>query len=165
MPQPPGNNNQRLKSIDDSMQAALTRALDRMPGVQRPLLMPTSDNIITRHIPGDFEARTGRYTGHMLYNPDAVKDKSPNEMDDLMTHELTHTRQAQTTPWWQKLMQTYSNRPPAGLPASSPINNSYAWNPLEMEAFQNERDRNMLTPGYSDPLTGARDIPLPKPRR
>jgi|SRR5215467_3173435 len=147
------------------MQSALTRALNKMPGVQRPILMPSSDNILTRSIPGDFEARTGRYTGHILYNPDAVAGKSPQEMDDLMTHELTHTRQAQTTPWWRQLMNTYSNRPPAGLPANSPINNAYSWNPQEMEAFQNERNQNVLTPGYSDPQTGARDIPLPRPRR
>jgi hypothetical protein len=86
-------------------------------------------------------------------------------MDDLMTHELTHTQQAQNNSWWQQLKQTYSNAPPTGLSPSSPINNSYSWNPQEMQAFQNERNQNVLTPGYRDPQTGMGDIPLPKPRR
>lgn len=150
------------------MQAALTRALSKMPGVQRPLLMPSNDNVIAQMVsPRDAYARTGRYTGHILYNPDTVKGLSDNEKEDIMTHELTHTRQAQQTPWWKMAYNTFAgnNNPPAGLPASSPLNSPYQWNPLEMEAFQAERNRNMLTPGYSDPQTGARDIPLPSPRK
>jgi len=150
------------------MQSALTRALSKMPNVQRPILMPSNDNIVSKFMsPRDAYARTGRFTGHILYNQDAVKDLSDDEKEDVMTHELTHTKQAQTTPWYKMAWNTLTNNtnPPAGLPASSPINNSYSWNPLEMEAFEAERQRNILKAGYSDPQTGARDIQLPSARR
>ena len=168
MPQKNANQQATNKSIDDSMQSALTRALSKMPTVQRPVLMPSNDNAISKLMaPRDAFARTGRFSGNILYNPDAVSSLSDNEKEDIMTHELTHTKQAQETPWYKMAYNTLMNNtnPPAGLPSNSPMNSSYQWNPLEMEAFQAERMRNILTPGYSDPQTGARDIPLPSPRR
>jgi|SRR5882672_7624015 len=115
-----------------------------------------------RLLGGNSQATTNPFTGSISYNPEALNKLSPPELENLMVHELTHSRQVQQTPYLQRLGSVMQSMIP-GIG-----NEDYYQRPREMEAFQAERNRSMQQ-GQSvpDPASGATDInlPAPSPRR
>lgn len=109
-------------------------------------------------------ATTNPLTGNITYDPSAVQGLNDDELQNVMAHEMTHSRQAQTTPWYQTLYNQYFGG--SSVPSSEkgrPLDNPYFWHPAEQEAFQTERNRmfNQHQPFPHDPMTQQPDIFLP----
>lgn len=141
-----------------------------MPGVKNVSVSPSDSSMLTKFfMPRGSNAVTNPFTGNITYNPEMLQSMGygQNDLEDIIAHEMTHVRQTQDLPWYKKvgqiLSQTYGGdvKVPAGIPESSPTNAPYYWRPMEMEAYQAERNRNMQTPNYVDPVYGTRDIVLP----
>lgn len=167
MPQPNANVPQN-QVIDESMQRALRKVLAERPDI-KPVSVSSSSapsSFLTRMMmPRGSIATTNPFTGNITYNPDMMAGQDPEQ---VMVHELTHSKQAQTTPWYKTAMSLFSpdEKVPSGISPNSSLNDPYQWRPRELEAFQAERDRSssmgMSTP---DPVTGARDIQLPSMKK
>lgn len=154
-------------SMDALMQKAYAKVRGEMPDVQ-PVSVTSSDASMLGGymMPKGANAATNPFTGNVSYNPAMLQGRSPHDLEDTMTHELTHARQAQSTPWWQTALDLFrpDAKVPQGITPGSTLDNPYLWRPNEMEAFQAERDRNRLAPYPTDPMLGTRDIQLRKDR-
>lgn len=151
------------------MQRALTKVLGEMPDV-KPVTATASDSSMLGRMmmPRGAEATTNPLTGNISYSPTGMQGMQSPEIEQTMAHELMHTRQAQSTPWYRTLLDAFKPdvRVPQGIPSGSIMDNPYLWRPNEMEAFQAERDRaTRLGLNVPDPVTGARDIILPKEKK
>jgi hypothetical protein len=156
--------NEKNKVLDDSMQRALQKVLGQMPDVKPVSIGPTS-GFTGFMTPKNALAVTNPFTGNISYSPEMMTGQSQDEMENTAAHELTHSRQAQQTPWYQKVLGMFSpgnDTPPAGLPSGSVLNNPYYWRPSELEAFQTERNRQMNQAYPVDPVYGTRDVNLVK---
>lgn len=110
---------------------------------------------------GNAEATTSPWTGAVSYNQEKMNNLSAPEQENILTHELVHSRQIQQTPYINRLANFAKSMIPG-------MDESYYNRPREMEAYQAERDRNMrLGQQMPDPISGAKDIELPpvSPRR
>jgi len=137
--------------LEKRIQAAKTKVLGEMPDVN-PVSVSPSAGILDKLLGmrRNIMAITNPFTGNVSYNPSALEGQSDTDLEQLLAHELTHSRQAQNTPWYQTAMNAFM---PQG---------SYNQRPYEMEAFQNEKNRAIAQHlSMSDPITGATDIPLP----
>lgn len=164
------DNKETNKVLDDSMQRALNKVLAENPGTKRVSISPSSNSLLTKlMMPRGSMATTNPFTGNITYNPEMMQGQSPFDIEQTVAHELTHTRQAQNTPWWKTAASLFmpDEKVPAGISKDSPLNDPYQWRPHEMEAFQTERDRasRMNAQGYSDPVTGSRDLQLPSMKK
>jgi hypothetical protein len=112
-----------------------------------------------RMLMGSAEAITNPWTGNVSYDPNKMQQLSPNENENILTHELTHARQVGNTPYLQRLMGV--GRSMLGM------DDSYYDRPRELEAFQSERNRTLSQklPDMKDPVTGRGDIQLTRPKR
>lgn len=104
------------------------------------------------------EAMAGRLTQTVGYNPAAIQGKGQEEVNDLLAHELTHVRQRNRSGPINYFLETLVD---GRLP--------YYQRPVELEAFQTEKDRALqqrrtppTTPSFLDGSIGAGDIPLPR---
>lgn len=155
--------------LDESMHRALTKVQSEMPDVKPVTLSPSSSSLLSGFMmPRATLATTNPFTGNITYSPEANYGVGDSEMEQTMAHELTHSRQAQNTPWYRTLLDAY--KPDAKVPQEitpgSTLDNPYLWRPNEMEAFQTERNRAMNQGlDTADPVTGARDIMLPKDKK
>jgi hypothetical protein len=160
---------ERNKVLDDAMQRALKKVQSENPGTKQVTVSPsTSSPITSLMMPRGSMAVTNPFTGNITYNPDMMQGQSPTDMEQTLQHELTHVKQTQDTPWWKVAASLFTpdEKVPAGVPTNSPLNDPYQWRPREMEAFQSERDRagRVGISGYADPVTGSRDLQLPRER-
>lgn len=160
-------NGERNKVLDDAMQRALKKVQGENPGTKQVTVSPSTASPITRMMmPRGAMAVTNPFTGNITYNPEAMEGQSPTDMEQTLAHELTHVRQTQNQPWWKTAASLFApdEKVPAGISPNSPLNSSYQWRPREMEAFQTERDRASAQkiPDYADPVTGSRDLQLPR---
>jgi len=155
------------------MQRAMTKVMGEYPDTKPVTLSPSSGGLGSfltgLMMPRGALAVTNPFTGNITYDPNMMSGQSPTEQEQTIAHELTHSRQAQTTPWWKTAMGMFQPdaKVPAGVPKNSPMNDPYYWRSSEMEAYQTERDRAQRThiPYYVDPVTGSRDLWLPNQRR
>lgn len=153
------------KILDESMQRALTKVQGEMPSVKKINIAPSESNFLTRvFMPRGANAVTNPFSGNIFYNPEQMQDMNPNETENVIAHELTHTDQTQNIPWWQLVKEVFTpgEQVPKEIGPSSPLNNPYYWRPRELEAFQTEKDRILAKrlPWMRDPMTGRVDIPL-----
>lgn len=151
------------------MQRALAKVLGEMPDV-KPVIATSSDSSMLGRLmmPRGAEATTNPFTGNISYSPTGMQGMQSPELEQTMTHEMTHARQAQNTPWYKTLFNAYmpDMKVPQGISPNSVMNNPYFWRPNEAEAFQAERDRAMrLGLSIPDPVTQSRDIILPKDKK
>jgi len=148
----PDNGN---KPIDDAVARALLKIHGEMPDVN-PTVTPSTGSILTRFLmPRGSLAVTNPFTGNITYNPEAMQGMNQNEIENTLTHEMTHSRQAQTTPFYQVLFNALKQGLGMGY--------SYNQRPEEMEAFQAERNRTLAQhlPWMRDPQSGMGDYILP----
>lgn len=165
MPQQKENN----RLLDESMQRAYAKVAAEMPNVKRVAVTPSGQSLLTKlFMPRGSQAVTNPFTGNITYNPEAMQGMNDFDLEQALTHELTHVGQTQNMPWYQKIASLWTDNPgvPAGISGSSPLNDPYQWKPSEMAAFQAERDRatRLKAPWYRDPVLGSGDIMLPSPR-
>lgn len=104
--------------------------------------------------------------GGISYNPASMQGMSQNEIEDVLAHELTHTRQYGEMPFWKRLTEpviegtkSVLGLSKTGLPAETEKayrmmgwDPSYRGSAREMEAFQTETERKIKRgegfPGY-----------------
>ncbi len=108
-------------------------------------------------MPQNAAAVTNPFTGNVTYNQKAIGQYSDDQLENLATHELTHTK------------QTRQRSVGASLWSLLGPTEEYTRRPTEMEAFQAERDRStrQKRDWTMDPITGGMDVELkapPKPR-
>lgn len=141
------------------MARAYAKVSKEMPNVRPVTVKPSTSSFLTGlFMPRGSQAVTNPFTGNITYNPEALVGQSPEEMEQIIAHELTHSGQVQNMPWYKVIgnMIFDNTNPPAGKQGF--FDNNYNWNPNEMEAFQTERNRR---PNFPDPVYGTRDIVLP----
>lgn len=105
---------------------------------------------------GRATATASPWSGDISYNPDNMSGMSPDQIENILTHELTHSRQIQNTPYLSRFTNVLKSMIPG-------MDESYYNRPREMEAYQSERDRSsrLGLPNMADPVTGRKDIELP----
>lgn len=110
-----------------------------------------------RLLGGKADASASPWTGAVTYNEPNMDKLSQPQAENVIAHELTHSRQIQNTPYLGRLANVVKSMIPG-------LDESYYQRPREMEAYQTERDRNMrLGQNLPDPASGATDIQLPPP--
>lgn len=77
-------------------------------------------------------ADTSPLTGNITYYPESLKGLEQTMIDNLLAHELTHSRQALSKPWHRRVIDIFKNSP----------YERYGAIPEELEAFQTEADRS-----------------------
>jgi hypothetical protein len=105
--------------------------------------------------PKNARAIASPYTGNITYFPERIEREgfNPDQIENMFTHELQHTRQTRALNPLQRLMNV--GRQMLG-------EEEYIRRPRELEAFQAEKDRSRrLGLNVPEPYTGARDIQLP----
>jgi len=155
------------------MQRALKKVLKERPDIRQDVTLTPSDSLggfmTGMMMPRGALAVTNPFTGNITYSRSAMQGQTDRDVEQTVAHELTHTKQAQTTPWWKTAMSMFQpdEKVPAEVPKGSPMNDPYQWRVPEMEAYQAERDRAQAThyPYYVDPVTGSRDLQLPNQKR
>lgn len=167
MPEKPKDKN---KVLDESMQRALAKVQGEMPDVKKISVTPSTSSMLPGiFMPRGADAVTNPFSGNVTYNPDMMQGQSPHDMEQILTHEMTHVGQTQNTPWYSILGDMFKPdvKVPQGITPGSTLDNPYYWRPREMEAYQAERNRasKYKTPDFVDPVLGTRDIMLPSPRR
>jgi hypothetical protein len=153
------------KVMDESMQRAYSKVSKEMPGVKKISVSPSSSSMLSKiFTPRGANAVSNPWSGNMIYNPEMMGGMDQFDKEQVIAHEMTHTKQMQDMPWYQKIGEMLFNRGnvPEGIPATSNLNNPYYWRSHELEAYQTERDRarRLKTPNYVDPITGGRDYAL-----
>jgi uncharacterized protein YqgQ len=106
--------------------------------------------------PNTVRATASPWTGDISYFPERIYNQGmgDDEVENLFTHELQHTRQTRGMGVLDKLRQLGRNM----LGQEEP----YRERPRELEAFQAEKDRTLRNRlSVREPYTGARDIQLP----
>lgn len=156
---------EKKKPLNDSMQEAYSKVSKEMPDVKKISVSP-SDSLLSKFLmPRGSDATSNPFTGNVTYNPKMMEPYDQFNREQVMTHELTHTSQAQKRgiPWHKLLTAIFEKdeKVPSGIGKN--LNKPYHWKPDELEAFQAERDRarRLKTPNYADPMTGKRNIVLP----
>lgn len=129
-----------------------------MPDVSNVSIEPAG--FFGKLLGGQAIATTSPWTGNVTYNPDIMSKLRPEEVENTLTHELTHSRQILGTPAWQRPINVIKSLLPG-------FDEPYYQRPREMEAWQAERDRSMRLGlrDMTDPQTGGQDIELPPPSR
>lgn len=147
--------NEKNKLLDDSMQRVYQKVSKEFPDVKPVKVQPQGfmDKMLMN---SDAAAITKPFSGNIVYNPGFMQ-QNPNTQEDIIRHELVHSRQVQNTPWYQTAMNIMS--PKATPPPEYANQDPYHWQPREMEAFQTQREHSRL-----DPMTGHGDIELSAPR-
>lgn len=150
-------------ALDSSMQQAFSQAQKEMPDVASVKLSSSSPSDFGSIMPANADAYTNPFTGNVSYNPEIMRQRTPDDAVGTMAHELTHSRQAQQTPWYQAAYNLLKPdvQVPAGIPKGDVLDKPYLWRPNELEAFQTERNRQMNQADPRDPVYGTRDINLP----
>lgn len=152
-----------MPNPQDKIRLAYNTVRQEMPDVG-PISVAPSYNMISRFGHG-VDARANS-DNSIEYDPNHVDSMVQNDVDNMMAHELTHVRQNQNTPWYQKIYNSVMGTPtvnaPSSFPKSSPMSNPYAWQPNEMEALQTERDRQLRQSYPVDRVTGRTDMYLPE---
>jgi hypothetical protein len=151
------------------MQRAYAKVAGEMPDVNPVTVSPRNSSLLTKYfMPRGAFAVTNPFTGNITYNPDVLQGQSQDSIENIVAHEMTHSRQAQNTPWYKTVAQMFmpDEKVPEQFGAGSPLNDPYYWRPHEMEAFQAERDRaaRLHQPYQQDPILGTSDINLPAQR-
>src|SRR5882724_8878305 len=82
---------------------------------------------------GTTMALTNPFTGSISYNPAALQGQPQSAVEDMLAHELTHTRQARD----KSLLSKLGNSARTFFSGTEP----YGQTPDELEAFQTEADR------------------------
>lgn len=139
--------------FDESMQRAYQKVSKEMPGVKGVSVSPRESSFLTRFMmPRGATAVTNPFTGNITYNRESMAGYTPDELEQVMAHELKHVEQTQNTPWYKTAAEIFN----------MPFEEEYYKRPREMEAYQFERDRatRRKTPNYVDPVHGTRDIML-----
>lgn len=105
-------------------------------------------------------ASTNPFTGSVSFNPDMMDKMSPDEMENTFTHELTHSRQVQDTPFLSRFGNVAKSMLPGFLGGGD---EEYYQRPRELEAFQAEKNRTLShnLRDMPDPMNARRDINLP----
>lgn len=153
------------KILDESMQRAYSKVSKEMPDVKKISVSPSTSGLLSSiFTPRGANAVSNPFSGNMIYNPNMMGDMNQFDQEQVIAHEMVHTKQMQDMPWYKKIGEILFNRGdvPEGIPATSNLNNPYYWRPHELEAYQAERDRarRLKTPNYIDPITGGRDYSL-----
>lgn len=112
-------------------------------------------------------AKTGRFGG-ISYDPRQMENMDQNDIEDTLTHELTHVKQLRDMPLQQKLMESVMPLQDEGLPAETEKslrdqgwNTSYRGKANEMEAYDAEDQRKLRTQrGFP-----GQDINLPSSKK
>lgn len=141
------------KLFDESMQKAYSKVSGEMPNVKKVKVSPRGSSFLTRFMmPRGATAVTNPFTGNITYNPEVMAGYTPDELEQVMAHELKHVEQTQNTPWWKTAAEIFN----------MPFEEEYYKRPREMEAYQHERDRatRLKLPNMIDPVHGTRDIYL-----
>lgn len=132
-------------TVDQQIALAKQRVQQEMPDVADTSVSPMG---FLGGLRRGAQAVTSPFTGSVSYNPSALEGQSQDNIDQIMAHELTHSRQAQQMPWYEKATQ-----PLTGLKNSLGdilqgatgsrlgLGYSYGQRPEELEAFQTENDR------------------------
>jgi hypothetical protein len=147
------------------MQRALRKVQGENPDV-KPVSISSSDSSLMNRLfaPKGAMATTNPFTGNIHYNPKQLQGIGQDELENTVAHELTHSRQAQNTPWYKTVAGLFSpdETVPQGAPSS--MDTPYHWRPQELEAFDAERARTLShhLPWMRDPVTGMGDIQLMK---
>lgn len=146
---------------EDRYKASINKVKKEMPDVSDVDVQPTG--FFGRLLSGGGDASGTRavaspWTGNVSYNPGAMSKLSPDEMDNVFTHELTHSRQIRNTPYLGRAANVFKSMLPGFLGGDE----SYTQRPREMEAYQAERDRTarLGLRNMPDPVSGAKDIEL-----
>lgn len=149
-----------------ALQGRVQRAYDNvakgMPDVQPVTLTAGQGNAPTGK---PAIASVNMFRGdNISYDPAQVDQLSDPELEETLTHEMTHVREAQQTPLLQRVYNAYfaKHDVPAEVKGTV-LDDPYYWNPVEQRAFQAEREK-MGASGRGlqrDPMTGAYDIYLP----
>lgn len=152
------------KVMDESMQRAYQKVSKEMPGVKKISVSPSTSGLLSSiFTPRGANAVSNPFSGNMIYNPEMMGGLSQFDKEQVTAHEMTHTKQMQDMPWYQKISEMLFSRGnvPEGYTGTT-LNNPYYWRPHELEAYQAERDRarRLKTPDYVDPMTGGRDYSL-----
>lgn len=140
---------------------ATKKVRQEMPDVSNVPIEPAG--FFGRLFGGNASATASPWTGNVSYNPEVMNRLSQDRAENVFAHELTHSRKIRNTPYLQRLMNVGRSMIPG-------MEESYYNRPREMEAYQAERDRStrLGLPNMPDPITGRRDIELPRalsPRR
>lgn len=106
---------------------------------------------------GQVQALTNPFTGSVSYDPAQTDQMAEPEIENMLTHELTHSRQAKGSSWLQTLVGALKPAEPYGQQSD------------ELQAFQAENDRALAqhqTPGQMPNFQGGgfrqrSDITLP----
>lgn len=140
-------------NIDAMMALAQLKMKQEMPDVGDTSVSPMG--WIGQHLAGRANAITNPFTGSIYYNPNQMQSEGmdQNGVDNVLAHELTHTRQIQDRPWYERL-----TAPLQGLTRATRSYDEYAHSPEEAEAFQTENDRTL-----NQHLPSPGDIQLPTP--
>lgn len=149
---------------DDPIAGSIARVRKEMPDVAGVSIEPQGAIMGTLARGG--QAHTSPF-GNVTYNPSALQGLSSDELDNVFTHELTHSRQAQREGLGEKAMtfwQSIAPRWAGGRDYPTAGGDPRNFSPAELEGFQAEKDRS-LAKGLNlpDPITGERDIMLPDP--
>jgi len=139
--------------FDESMQRAYSKVSQEMPNVKKVKVSPRESSFLSRFMmPRGATAVTNPFTGNITYNREPMQGYTPDELEQVMAHELKHVEQTQNTPWWKTASEIFQ----------MPFEEEYYKRPREMEAYQHERDRatRKKTSNYVDPVHGTRDIML-----
>lgn len=147
------------------MQRAYSKVSKEMPDVKKISVSPSSSSLLSKvFTPRGANAVSNPWSGNMIYNPDMMGGMNQFDKEQVIAHEMTHTKQMQDMPWYQKIGEMLFNRGnvPEGIRKGSNLDNPYYWRTHELEAYQAERDRarRLKTPDYVDPITGGRDYSL-----
>ena len=149
--------NEKNKTLDESMQRAYSKVAKRYPDI-KPVSVKPQGFIDKMLMNPQATAIADPFTGNITYNPGYMQNY-PDTREATIAHELAHSRQAQNTPWYKTVMDILG--PKATPPPEYADANPYYWQPHEMEAFQQQREYG----GQFDPITGKGDIQLSAPRK
>jgi len=133
---------------------SIQRVRQEQPDQARTPIEPTG--WLGKLFGGKATATASPWSGDISYNSDNMNNLSQDQSDNIFTHELTHSRQIQNTPY----LERFTNALKSIIPG---MDEDYHNRPREMEAYQAERDRSsrLALPNMADPVTGRRDIELP----
>lgn len=151
--------------LDQRIQAAYNKVKQEYPDVSGVNVSP-SNSLIAQYLstPNTY-ATTNPMTGNIYYNPQMMSNMNDDQMQSIMAHELTHSKQVQSNPWYKNMWNVITGSDPEvpqGMQNTS-LGTPYYWKPNEMEAFQAQKDRmikNRQSP-YNNPTTAHGDIYLP----
>ncbi len=155
--------------LDQQIAAAKAKMGTEMPDVANTPIQPMgtigglASGALDKINGGTTLAFTNPLTGNIKYNPAALQGQPQSAIEDLLAHELTHTRQAKSQSLLGRIGEAAKSFVTPGVP--------YGQNPNELEAFQTEANRaaaqgrvpspmpNFQSPGFRE----STDINLPSP--